>query len=145
MLFITSNRKSYQLSLGKNWSFGGSVNVGAQFFNVAAASFGLSGQYGKAKEEVTQSETTETLSQEYGVIGKLKIPPKSKMKARITTWAVTYEATTTAELSIPNDVAIPVRFRSVCTLCPTRRVDYLYVRVGRDMQQFNNFHQHLRQ
>ena len=116
-----SNKKSYQLFLGKTWGFGGSVNVGAQFFNVAAASpsisagFGLN--YSRTKEETTQEETSESLSQEYGVVGKLKIPPKSKLKVRITTSAATYEATTTTELSMPASLAIPVRYRGRFGCC----------------------------
>lgn len=116
-----SKCKNYQLNLGKTWAFTGNfgLNVGAQFFNVASAgtSLGASITREKTTHESFQEGKTETLSQDYGIAETLTVAPKSKMTAEITTYATTYEATTTVQVRMPASLSIPVRYRSA--LCHT--------------------------
>ena len=65
-----SQRKLYTLTFQKGWEFGGSIDVGASFFNVLGTggpSFGLAG-FAKHSRTTTKEDTTEelrSLSQQY--------------------------------------------------------------------------------
>lgn len=94
-------KKNYQLNVGKTVTIGGEagLNVGANFFNVG--NFGISAKgsasRAKTKETMTGEENTRGLSQEYGIIGEIVVPPKTRVEVRITTFAVSY--TTTAQIA----------------------------------------------
>ena len=112
--------KSYRLQWGSNTTktLGGSLGLnvgGSGFFNMAAASAGISGSYSKTtskSEEENQAEG-ESLSQEYQVVDALKVPPKTKVAAMITTWAVTYESDTTTEVTVDATNFLPVHYRTM--------------------------------
>ncbi len=108
--------KTYQLSLGKSWTFqaGANVNIDAKFFNIAGAGIGGNTSLSRTetKNETAKDETEEALGQEFGIIEKLEILPKTKVKATITTWAITYESKTQVEVRVDREASIPVRFRS---------------------------------
>ena len=120
-----SKAKSYQLQLStsKTKQFGGNLNLkvgGSGFFNMAGSPIspeiggGIGASYSKTTtEQTTSSESQEqTLSQEYQIVDSLKVPPKTKVKAEITTWAVTYESKTVTELSISATAFLPVYYRT---------------------------------
>lgn len=140
--------KSYQVQLGtsKTRQFGGNLNVkvgGSGFFNMAGASTpigaegGISGSYIKTKTEQTTTEDKreETLSQEYQIVDRLKVPPKTKVRVEITTWAVTYESTTVTELLVDARASLPVRYRTsvaklfggICTSIGSLTAEDLFV------------------
>ena len=110
---------SYQLQLissketqvGANLSFDVS---GTGFFNLAGGSGGLSASHTKTEtKQTTKSDTKEGgLSHEYQLVDRLKVLPWSKVKAKIITWAVTYEAKTRTKLSIEADAYVPARYRT---------------------------------
>ncbi len=117
----TSNQKrtkTYQLSLGKSWTFqaGANLNIDAKFFNVAGVGIGGNTSLSRTKttNEAATDEAEEALGQEFGIIEKLEILPKTKVKATITTWAITYESRTQVEVRVDRQASIPVRFRSSC-------------------------------
>lgn len=108
--------KSYQLELSKSTTTGGSFNLqlsGAGFFNTVAPSAGISGTYSKTNGTTwtTRGETSESLSQGYEIVDTLKIPPKTKVKATITTYAVTYESKTLTEVRVYANSSLTIRYR----------------------------------
>ena len=128
--------KSYQLKLesSKTKSFGGNLGLkiaGAGFFNMAAApeaSAGASASYSKTttKSDTEESKLEESLSHGYEVVDSLKVPPKTKVVAMITTWAVTYESTTTTEVTVDTTHVLPVRYRTMLS----RRLGGIFTSTG---------------
>lgn len=121
-----SRSKSYQLQLttSKTKQIGGNLNVkvGASgFFNMVGSPVspeiggGIGGSYSKTTTEQKTSEDKqeETLSQEYQIVDRLKVPPKTKVRAEITTWAVTYESETETEVTVDATTSIPVYYRTM--------------------------------
>ena len=43
----------------------------------------------------------------------LNVPPKTKVKARVTTWAVTYESKTLTEITMDAKAYLPIRYRTI--------------------------------
>ena len=113
----TTKTKSYQLQLSSSTNKGANFNLkiaGAGFFNVAAPSIGLTGSYSTTQGTSLTSGWSgeEKLSQGYQIVDTLKIPPKTKVKATITTWAVTYVSETMTEFSVDANVELNVRYRT---------------------------------
>ena len=113
----TAKTKSYQLQLSSSTTKGANFNLkiaGAGFFNVAAPSIGLTGSYSTTQGTSLTSGWSgeEKLSQGYQIVDTLKIPPKTKVKATITTWAVTYVSETMTEFSVDANVELNVRYRT---------------------------------
>lgn len=109
-------KKSYSLSFGKQsgWEFGGGLNIGASFFNTASASIGIQGKRTKEKwkSEEDDKEEERSLSQTYGVTGKITVPSNTKVTATITTYAVTYKLNIKAVISVPSTSSIPFYYKS---------------------------------
>ena len=117
--------KSYNLTLESSTtkSIGGNLGIkvgGSGFFNMAAAptaegTAGISGSYSKTTTQTSTKEKSEeeSLSHGYEVVDSLKVPPKTKVVAMITTWAVTYESTTTTEVTVDTTHVLPVRYRTM--------------------------------
>uniref|UniRef100_A0A1X7UR02 Uncharacterized protein n=1 Tax=Amphimedon queenslandica TaxID=400682 RepID=A0A1X7UR02_AMPQE len=105
-------KKTYQLSVGKNITVGGEagLEVGAKFFNVGGVGVSAKGSASRAKnkEEVAAEETTRSLSQVYGFDGDLQVPPKTFVKVRITTYAVSYSAKVQLLAEMPEDATLEV-------------------------------------
>ena len=112
-----SNKKTYQLKFDKTSTYqvGGSLELKPQFFNMAGAGIGISGSLTKQTSRgiTSESASEETLSQEYQLIEKLVVPPKTKVKATIKTYAVTYEGKSVTEVSAPKWARIPVHYRTM--------------------------------
>ena len=142
---ITSNKgseqttsKTYNLKFESSTtkSIGGSLGIkvgAAGFFNMAAAptaegTAGISGSYSKTNKETEERGKTEGESLTYGykVVDTLKVPPKTKVEAMITTWAVTYESTTTTEVTVDMTHVLLVRFRTMFS----RRLGGLFPSTG---------------
>ena len=111
------NKKSFQLQLQSSTTKGGSFNVqltGGGFFNaVAAPSANIGGSYQKTKTKTVTNETsaTESLSRGYEIKDILKVPPKTKVKAKITTWAVTYESKVITEVTVDAKAYVTIFYR----------------------------------
>ena len=105
-------KKTYQLSVGRNITVGGEagLEVGAKFFNVGgvgiSAKGSISGSWSKEKTET--EENTRSLSQVYGIDGKMKVPSQKFVKVRITTYAVSYSATAELTAEMPNNAYLEV-------------------------------------
>jgi len=103
--------KSYSVSFTKGWEFGGSFNVGASFFNVLGAGspsigLGISGKKFKQTHQEATLGQERSLSQRYSLTGKIKVPPKTKLKVKITTYAVTYKTSVKVEFSVVSTARI---------------------------------------
>ena len=120
-----SRSKSYQLQLtsSKQTSVNANLNFkvgGSGFFNMAGApvspEVGAGGGFSRTTtdtKQTTESDTKEeALSQEYQVVDRLKVPPRTKVRAKIITWAVTYESKTRTKLTVDAQAFIPIRFRT---------------------------------
>ena len=120
-----SRSKSYQLQLtnSKETSVNAKLNFkvgGSGFFNMAGAPIspeaGAGGGFSRTTTETKQTTESdkkeEALSQEYQVVDRLKVPPRTKVRAKINTWAVTYESKTRTKLTIDAQAFIPIRFRT---------------------------------
>ena len=108
--------KSFQLQLQSSTTKTGGFNfqvAGAGFFNAVAPSGGVSGSYATTtgKTSTYESGITDLLSQGYEIADVLKIPPKTKVKATISTWVVTYESEVVTEVSVDAKAALDVRYR----------------------------------
>ena len=113
----TTKTKSYQLQLSSSTTKGANFNIriaGAGFFNVVAPSAGIAGSYSTTSDttQTTESTQAEALSQGYNIVDTLKIPPKTKVKATITTWAVTYVSDTVTEFTVDAKAELNVRYRT---------------------------------
>ena len=112
-----SNTKTYQLKFDEAYTYqvGGSLELKPQFFNMAGGGIGISGSRTKQTSRGMTSGSTseETLSQEYQLVEKLVVPPKTKVKATIKTYAVTYEGKSVTEVSAPKWARIPVHYRTM--------------------------------
>lgn len=107
---------SYQLQLttSKETQIGANLSFdvgGSGFFNLSGG-----GSATKTKTETKQTSESQTkeggMSQEFQLVDRLKVPPRTKVKAKIITWAVTYEAKTRTKLSIDADEYVPVRYHT---------------------------------
>ena len=112
--------KKYRLELSKSITKAANFNLefsGAGFFNTAAPiapKGGIGGSYSKTETSTWSREQgeSESLAQGYEVVDTLMVPPKTKVKALITTWAVTYESTTVTEISVDAKAKLPIRYRT---------------------------------
>ena len=120
-----SRSKSYQLQLtsSKQTSVNAGLNFkvgGSGFFNMAGVPIspevGAGGGFSRTTtdtKQTTESDTKEeALSQEYQVVDRLKVPPRTKVAAKITTYAVTYESKTRTKLTVDAQAFIPIRYRT---------------------------------
>lgn len=111
-----SQKKSYALSFGKQsgWEYGGGLNIGASFFNTASASIGISGKRttGKWRSEEEGREEERSLSQRYGVVGRIEVPAKTKVSVKITTYAVTYKIDVKIAISAAATSYIPFYYKN---------------------------------
>lgn len=89
---------------------------GPSFFNMTT--FGLKAGAGGGKNSQASAvglkagvEQVQSLSQTYEVEGGLKVPSRTKVRAVIKTWAVTYEADAVVRLSVNATRYVPIRFR----------------------------------
>lgn len=128
-----SKSSSYQLQLtkSKETQIGANLNFSigsSSFFNLSGDG-GVSATQTKTEtEQTTKSETKEgALSQEFQIVDRLKVPPRTKVQAKIITWAVTYEAKTRTKLSIQADAYVPVRYHSRMS----QKFGGLWTKVGR--------------
>ena len=105
-------RKAYQLNIGKRVAVGGEFgfSVGADFFNIGGISVAPKIKYSreKTKETKASEEQTRTLSQEYGVDGAIPIPPKTFVKLKIKTYAVSYSAQVKITVKMPSEAKLQV-------------------------------------
>lgn len=90
---------------------------------------GIGASYSETSTEqkTTEDKQEETLSQEYQIVDCLKIPPKTKVRAEITTWAVTYESKTLTEVSVDSTAGIPVYYRTMFS----RKLGGIFTSTGR--------------
>ena len=112
-----SNTKTYRLQFGETYTFqvGGSLELKPQFFNVAGGGIGISGSRTKqtSKQETSETAKNESLTQEYQLVEKLVVPPMTKVKATIRSYAVTYEGESVTEVSAPKNSFITVCYRTM--------------------------------
>lgn len=112
--------KKYRLELSSSTTKAAHFNLefsGAGFFNIAAPvapKGGIGGSYSKTDTSTwsTEQDKSESLTQGYEVIDTLSVPPKTKVKALITTWAVTYESKIVTEISVDAKAELPIRYRT---------------------------------
>ena len=104
--------KNYELMLGKSKKFGGDFGIGitSSFFNIGA---GVSASREKYEENTAGVNTSESLSQEYGVVlDTVLIPPHSKVHIEIWTYAVTYSARVRVKFSAPKSNFLNVKVKA---------------------------------
>ena len=110
-------RKSYALSIGKRFASSGEFgfSVSADFFNIGG--IGVSSKLKIAKEKTKEAssseEQTRTLSKEYGFDGGIPVPPKTFIKVKIKTYAVSYKADVHISVKMPMDAKLQVLAPSV--------------------------------
>lgn len=114
-----ASQKTLQIQLG-NWSngeIGDLVDMKlseASYYNSSAAPITFeTGVLDKSKEckEDDDLEKKCALDKDYHVMEKLKVPPKTKLTAKILTKAVTYEVKMVTELRIDANTTLPLRFK----------------------------------
>ena len=112
--------KKYRLELSSSTTKAANFNLefsGGGFFNTAAPvapKGGIGGSYSKTDTSTwsTEQDKSESLAQGYEVVDTLQVPPKTKVKALITTWAVTYESKIITEISVDAKAELPIRYRT---------------------------------
>ena len=109
---------SYELQLmkGRTTQVGGNMRFkvgGPSFFNQASGGITAGVTITDTKTETHSKSNThsQSLAQTYGIIEDLKVPAKTKIKAMIKTWGVTYKADTVAKLSVDAKATIYVYYR----------------------------------
>lgn len=106
-------KKSYQLKVGKNFTYGlgGGINIGASFFNIGGIGASLAGSFSKSKTEEVAVEggLVRGLSQEYGIEGEIKVPPKKKVAVEIRTYAISYTSNVHLTVKMPASATLRVQ------------------------------------
>ena len=94
----------------------------------AEGTAGVSGSYSKTTSEIEANENREeeSLSCGYQIVDTLKVPPKTKVEAMIITWAVTYESTTTTEITLDATHVLPVHYRTMVS----RQLGGIFTSIG---------------
>ena len=113
-----ASQNTLQIQLG-NWSngeIGDLVDMKlseANYYNSTAAPIMFkTGVLDKSKERKDDDlEEKAVLDKDYHVMEKLKVPPKTKLTAKILTKAVTYEVKMVTELRISANTTLPLRFK----------------------------------
>ena len=112
-----ASQKTLQIQLGtwSNGEIGDLVDMKlseANYYNSTAAPITFkTGVLDKSKEHKDDLEEKSVLDKDYHVMEKLKIPPKTKLTAKILTKAVTYEVKMVTELRINANTTLPLRFK----------------------------------
>lgn len=127
---IGSLTKSYTLQVPKLHGFqiGGSTGLNAQpgFFNLAEGA-GIAAKAGiNSSQGFHAVDNGKSMSQDYKALDKLMVPPGKKVKAEITTWAVTYEARTITKFTVDAHAGLPVQYRSLLS----RLIGGCYISTG---------------
>ena len=117
-----SMHKGYTLQTSEKEGFQigghGGLSASSSFFNVAGGGItpelGINASFTSETSRVkTEERSRDTkLSQAYEILDCLKVPPRKEVKAKITTYAVTYEAKTTLRYTVDADISLPVRYRN---------------------------------
>ena len=114
-----ASQKTLQIQLG-NWSngeIGDLVDMKlseASYYNSSAAPITFeTGVLDKSKDRKDDADLEKkcALDKDYHVMEKLKVPPKTKLTAKILTKAVTYEVRMVTELRIDANTTLPLRFK----------------------------------
>ena len=118
---VKTSSTSYQLQLAvqKETQVGANLNFrvgGPAFFNLASGGLtaGSSYKYSTVETE-TKTEThshTQSLSQTYQIVEALEVPARTKVRALVKTFAVTYRADTEVLFSVDAKATLPVRYRT---------------------------------
>ena len=115
----TSNT-SYRLQLTKQREnqVGANLNFdvgGPAFFNIGVLGLKVGGTHtrtvGEAETTTRDNSTTQSLSQTYQIMDSLKVPSKTKVRAVIRTWAVTYQADTVVQFSVDAEAALEFLYK----------------------------------
>lgn len=113
------NRYQFSETKGSNWNLGG--NIGAQVIGMATAgvSGGIGANYGRNKSTTSGGEQSEdnTTSISYEQEERIKVPPGTRVKARITSYKVKYEQQYTIKVGINSNFNIPVTYKTRCQQC----------------------------
>lgn len=113
------NRYQFSETKGSNWNLGG--NIGAQVIGMATAgvSGGIGANYGWNKSTTSGGEQSEdnTTSISYEQEERIKVPPGTRVKARITSYKVKYEQQYTIKVGINSNFNIPVTYKTRCQQC----------------------------
>ncbi len=118
-----SKSKSYSLQVGKTTEKQVGINANLKvstpsFFNVVGggigAELGVNASYTKlqGESEIEEETKEEKLTQAYEVVDTLKVPPKTKTKVTITTWAVTHESNVKIQVTADSKARIVVKYRT---------------------------------
>ncbi len=112
----SSERYTFSTTKGVSYGVGGNIGVQVMAAAVAGGSIGISGHYdrSKTKTEGTEKTTEENTAFSYNQEEKIKIPPGTRVEAKITTFSMKYESSYTVKLSIDKDATIPVIYRTSC-------------------------------
>lgn len=115
----SSSSYQLQLSVTKETQIGANLSFkigGPAFFNLAGGGLtaGASHKHTKTVTETERSEESESqsLSQTYQIVEDLQVPAKTKVRALVKTFAVTYKAKSIIQFRVDANATIPVRYRS---------------------------------
>ncbi len=108
----------YTFSSTKGINFGFAGNLGAQVMgaSVAGGSVGISGHYDKSKSttEGTEKSSTKGFEYSYNQEEKIVVPPRTHVKATITTYRMKYEMNYTVKLSVDRNAFLQMVYKTTC-------------------------------
>ena len=121
----TSSKNVYRLeqenSRGNSFQLSGNGKLSAGYFNLAGGSIGAGANFSRFKtatnKEANEDTLQQDLSESYELTETLVVPPKTKARAKITTWAVTFVVPTTTEFEVDAGEYIYVTFQSRLQRC----------------------------
>ena len=118
----STSSKQYNIKFAKNFiTCGeGGVSLDPNFFNIGV---GVSVKGGASRTKPNEQDMGEaderTLSQEYGIEGKITVPPHSRVNVNIKTYVVIYQARLDITILMPTNeyIYVHVRDTSCCAGC----------------------------
>ena len=110
------NHFQFSDTKGSSWDVGG--NIGAQVIGMAMVGVtgGMSASYGRNKSSTAGKEQSEdtSASVSYEQEERMRVPPGTRVKAKITSFKVKYEQQYTIKFGVNSWINIPVTYKMRC-------------------------------
>lgn len=121
----SGERYHFSATDGTQWDIGGNLGLQVMGMGMAGLTAGISGKYGKSKSTTSGSETStdREVRLSYEQEERIKVPPLSHVKVKITSYQARYEQPYIITLGVDSSYSIPLVYKTRCQqMCFGRNV-----------------------